>query len=156
MSLINDLAMLSVHLRYYTEYAAARLSILRSQPRVRRNWVYLAVAQHLAGQHWEADRTLTHFEKMLRDVPDREYEYGEILMYHAMVLEESGDLERTLEFLSEQSGQIVDRTAFSVQRGEWYLSSRSTGSLKAESLICPQLTSSSSSVVSRPPTGHGR
>ncbi|ORY88359.1 NMDA receptor-regulated protein 1-domain-containing protein [Leucosporidium creatinivorum] len=116
MSLMNDLAMLSVHLRYYAEYAAARLSILRSQPRVRRNWVYLAVAQHLAGQHWEADRTLTHFEKMLRDVPDREYEYGEILMYHAMVLEESGDLERTLEFLSEQSGQIVDRTAYSVQR----------------------------------------
>jgi N-alpha-acetyltransferase 15/16, NatA auxiliary subunit len=119
MSLLNDMAMLSVHLRYYTEYAAARLSILRSQPRVRRNWVYLAVAQHLAGQHWEADRTLTHFEKMLRDVPDREYEYGEILMYHAMVIEESGDLERTLEFLSEQSGQIVDRTAYSVQRGKW-------------------------------------
>lgn len=119
MSLMNDLAMLSVHLRHYPDYAAARLSILRTQPRIRRNWIYLAVAQHLAGQHWEADRTLSHFEKMLRDVPDGEYEYGEILMYHAMVLEEAGDLEKCLEFLAEHSAQIVDRTAYSVQRGEF-------------------------------------
>lgn len=109
--------MLSVHLRHYEDYADARLSILRSQPRVRRNWVYLAVAQHLAGQLWQADRTLTVFEDMLRDVPDREYEYSEILLYHASIMEEMGDLERTLDFLSEHTGQIVDRTAYSAQRG---------------------------------------
>lgn len=93
------------------------MSILRVQPRVRRNWVYLAVAQHLAGQFFEADRTLTCFESMLRDVPQGEYEYSEILLYHAQVLEESGDLERTLEFLSEHMGEIVDRSAYQVQRG---------------------------------------
>lgn len=111
------MSMLTVHLRYYTEYAAARLSILRTQPRVRRNWVYLAVAQHLAGQHFEADRTLTHLEGMLREVPDKEYDHSEVLMYHAMILEEGGELERCLEFLGEHSGEIVDRTAYSVQRG---------------------------------------
>ncbi|KAM0786902.1 hypothetical protein ACM66B_002326 [Microbotryomycetes sp. NB124-2] len=116
LSLINDLAMLAVHLRHYDEYAAARLLILKAQPRIRRNWIYLAVAQHLAGQLWQADRTLTMFEDMIRDIPDGEYEYSEILLYHASVVEESGQLERTLEFLSEHTAQIVDRTAYSVQR----------------------------------------
>ncbi|KAK4052800.1 hypothetical protein OIV83_002087 [Microbotryomycetes sp. JL201] len=116
LSLINDLAMLAVHLRHYEDYAAARLLLLKAQPRFRRNWIYLAVAQHLAGQLWQADRTLTMFEDMIRDVPDREYEYCEILLYHASILEENGELERALEFLSEHTSQIVDRTAFSVQR----------------------------------------
>ncbi|KDE04801.1 hypothetical protein MVLG_04765 [Microbotryum lychnidis-dioicae p1A1 Lamole] len=121
LNLLTDMAMLLVHLRHYPEYAQARLAILRTQPRLRKNWIYLAVAQHLASQHAEADRTLTHFENMLREVPDGEFDRGEILLYHAQVLEEAGQFERCLEFLQENSGKIVDRTAYSVQRAHLLL-----------------------------------
>ncbi|SCV69473.1 BQ2448_2493 [Microbotryum intermedium] len=121
LNLLTDMAMLLVHLRYYNEYAQARLAILRTQPRLRKNWIYLAVAQHLASQHAKADRTLTHFEKMLREVPEGEFDLSEILLYHAQVLEEAGQLERCLDFLQENSGQIVDRTAYSVQRAHLLL-----------------------------------
>ncbi|SCZ97206.1 BZ3500_MvSof-1268-A1-R1_Chr4-2g07060 [Microbotryum saponariae] len=121
LNLLTDMAMLLVHLRHYTEYAQARLAILRTQPRLRKNWIYLAVAQHLASQHAEADRTLTHFANILREVPDGEFDLGEILLYHAQVLEEAGQFERCLEFLQENSGKIVDRTAYSVQRAHLLL-----------------------------------
>lgn len=55
---------------------------------------------------------------MLREVPAREYEHSEVLLYHAFVLEEAGELEPCLEFLGEHAGAIVDRQAYSVQRGE--------------------------------------
>lgn len=96
----------------------SRLAILRLQPRLRRNWVYLALAQHLAGDLPAADRTLSHLEGMLREVPDREFDHSELICYHASILEEGGQYERCLDFLSEKSDQIVDRQAYSVQRGE--------------------------------------
>ena len=119
LALLNDLATLQAHLRHYTGYAQSRLQILRVQPRLRRNWVYLAVAQHLAGDLPAADRTLTHLEGMLREVPAREFDHGELLCYHAQILEEGGQYERCLQYLADNSDRIVDRNAYSVQRGEW-------------------------------------
>jgi hypothetical protein len=114
---LNDLSTLAVHLRHYDDYLAVRLQILKSQPRMRRNWLALAVAQYLAGRHAAACQTLVYYEDMLRDVPDRDVEFGEVLLFHARVLEEADEYERCLDFLGEKSGQIVDRTSYSVQRG---------------------------------------
>lgn len=61
--------------------------------------------------------TLTSYENMLVDMPEKEYEHSEVLMYHAMILEEAGEYEKCLEFLGENAGMIVDRLAYSVQRG---------------------------------------
>lgn len=53
---------------------------------------------------------------MLREVPDGDVEHGEVLLFHAQVLEDAGEYERCLDFLGEKSGEIVDRTIYSVQR----------------------------------------
>ncbi|KAK4702781.1 N-alpha-acetyltransferase 15/16, NatA auxiliary subunit, partial [Phenoliferia sp. Uapishka_3] len=121
LNILGDLAILTIHLRKYPEYVEARTSILRAAPRLRRNWIGLAVAQHLNGQFAEADRTMTSYEEMLREVPDREYEHSEVLLYHASILEEAGDWEKCLEFLGEHAGQIVDRQAYSVLRAHLLL-----------------------------------
>ncbi|KWU43445.1 N-terminal acetyltransferase A, auxiliary subunit [Rhodotorula sp. JG-1b] len=121
LNLLNDLSTLAVHLRHYDDYLAVRLQILKSQPRMRRNWLALAVAQYLAGRHAAACQTLVYYEDMLRDVPDRDVEFGEVLLFHARVLEEAGEYERCLDFLGEKSGQIVDRTSYSVQRARLLL-----------------------------------
>lgn len=93
------------------------MSILQVAPRLRRNWIGLAVAQHLAGQLAEADRTLRSYEEMLREVPEHEYEHSEVLMYHASVLEEAGEWDKCIDFLGEHGAEIVDRQAYSVLRG---------------------------------------
>lgn len=111
------MAPLAVHLRKYDDHAEIRLQMLKTQPRVRRNWVNLAVAQFLARQYRAATVTLAYYEDMLRDVPDGDVEMGEVLLFHAQVLEEAGEYERCLDFLGDKSAQIVDRTAYTVQRG---------------------------------------
>ncbi|GAA5837203.1 hypothetical protein JCM5353_001596 [Sporobolomyces roseus] len=116
LNLLNDLSTLTVHLRRYDEYVDVRRSVLRTQPRYRRNWLALAVAQYLAKRYSDASLTLTHYENMLREVPDGDVEHGEVLLFHAQVLEDAGEYERCLDFLGEKSGEIVDRTIYSVQR----------------------------------------
>lgn len=121
LNLLNDLSTLTVHLRRYEEYVEVRRSILRSQPRFRRNWLALAVAQYLAKQFSEATVTLSYYENMLREVPSGDVEHGEVLLFHAQVLEDSGHLEQCLEFLTSKSEQIVDRQLYSVQRARLLL-----------------------------------
>lgn len=60
---------------------------------------------------------MTSYEEMLREVPEREYEHSEVLLYHASILDEAGEWEKCLEFLGEHASQIVDRQAYSVLRG---------------------------------------
>ncbi|GAA5981699.1 hypothetical protein JCM5350_000459 [Sporobolomyces pararoseus] len=121
LNLLNDLSTLTVHLRRYEEYVEVRRSILRSQPRFRRNWLALAVAQYLAKQFSEATVTLSCYENMLREVPSGDIEHGEVLLFHAQVLEDSGHIEQCLEFLTSKSEQIVDRQLYSVQRARLLL-----------------------------------
>ncbi|GAA5836902.1 hypothetical protein JCM9279_007696 [Rhodotorula babjevae] len=121
LNLLSDMAPLAVHLRKYDDHAEIRLQMLKTQPRVRRNWVNLAVAQFLARQYRAATVTLAYYEDMLRDVPDGDVEMGEVLLFHAQVLEEAGEYERCLDFLGDKSAQIVDRTAYTVQRARLLL-----------------------------------
>ncbi|GAA6030814.1 hypothetical protein JCM8097_008889 [Rhodosporidiobolus ruineniae] len=121
LNLLTDLSTLTVHLRRYSEYVDVRLQILKVQPRLRRNWLALAVAQFLDKQYAGACQTLTHYEAMLREVPDGDVEFGEVLLFHAQVLEEAGEKEKCLEFLSEWSAKITDKTAYAVQRARLLL-----------------------------------
>lgn len=117
INILGDLATLQIHLRLYSAYSLSRASIIKTQPRLRRNWIALASAQHLNSEFFEADRTLTSYEESLRNVPEAEYEHSEVLLYHAMILEEWGKFERCLEFLGENSQAIMDRGAYATQRG---------------------------------------
>ncbi|GAA5824891.1 hypothetical protein JCM11251_005383 [Rhodosporidiobolus azoricus] len=121
LNLLNDLSTLTIHLRHYPQYVSVRRSILRTQPRLRKNWLALAVAQFLASQFSEAATTLTYYENMLREVPKGDVEMGEVLLFHAKVLEEAGESEKCLEFLSEKSAQITDRSAYATQRARLLL-----------------------------------
>lgn len=147
MSILGDMATLTIHLRHYEAYVDARLSILRIGPRLRRNWIGLAVSQHLAKQYLEADRTLTSYEQMLREVPEREFDQSEVLLYHAMILEEGGLYERCLEFLSEHNAEIVDRQTYSVQRGAFLFLYPSCTSTLTDSNLVPCLHGCSETTI---------
>lgn len=118
INILTDLATLAVQLRNHPQHVEARVNILRIAPRFRRHWIGLAVAYFAARMYYEADRLLRNYEEMLREVPDDEYDLSEILLFHATVLEAAGKFEECLEFLGENVGKIVDRTAYSIKRGE--------------------------------------
>ncbi|GAA5863158.1 hypothetical protein JCM8547_002815 [Rhodosporidiobolus lusitaniae] len=128
LNLLNDLSTLTIHLRHYPQYVSVRLQILRVQPRMRRNWLALAVAQFLASDHTAACTTLAYYENMLRDVPEGDVEMSEVLLFHAKVLEEAGEREKCLEFLTEKQGQITDKAAYGVQRARILLALNRTES----------------------------
>ena len=110
-NLLRESAFLHLQLRNYAPLIDARLTILKMQPHLRMNWVGLAVAHHLAGSSDEAIRVLEGYENVMRDVPKRNYEHSEVLLYHASILQETKQYAKAVELLEDRKDQIVDEKA---------------------------------------------
>lgn len=77
----------------------------------------MAVAYHLNKRYDEALEILDKFEEMQCQNPPKDYELSELVLYHAMVLEESGQTGKALAYLDERSNKVVDRAAYIATRG---------------------------------------
>ncbi|KAG2003328.1 NMDA receptor-regulated protein 1a [Coprinopsis cinerea AmutBmut pab1-1] len=113
LNILRDAAHLQTQLRLYENLVETRWTLLRLRPNLRQNWVALSVAHYLNGNHAEARKVLEHYEKTLKNVPDKDVEHSETLLYYVRLLEESGDLEEALRVLDTNSKAraIVDKTA---------------------------------------------
>jgi hypothetical protein len=116
---LRDTANLQAHLRLYDGLVETRLTILRSRPNVRQNWVALACAYHLNGNLEDATKTLETYQTVLKEVPNYDVELSEVLLYHVRLLDERGAYALALAMLDAESKarRIVDRTAIMEQRG---------------------------------------
>lgn len=118
----KDLALLQMQMRDYTGYVQSRRAILQAKTPWRQNWTALAVAQHLAGDLWDAERTLTTFEETLRSQPPRtDIEHAEAILYKNTIIAEMGDLERALEHLDAAAKANLDRGWVMEKRAEYLL-----------------------------------
>ena len=108
INLLRESAFLQLQLRNYPPMVENRLTLLRMQPHLRINWIGLAVAHHLAGSLDAAVRVLEGYENVMRDIPARNYEHSEVLLYHASVLEEQSRFQDSLDLLENGSERIVD------------------------------------------------
>lgn len=108
INLLRESAFLQLQLRNYPPMVENRLTLLRMQPHLRMNWVGLAVAHHLAGSLDAAVRVLEGYENVMRDIPDRSYEYSEVLLYHASILEEQTKFQESLNIIEAGEKHIVD------------------------------------------------
>ena len=108
INLLRESAFLQLQLRNYPPMVENRLTLLRMQPHLRMNWIGLAVAHHLAGSLDAAVRVLEGYENVMRDIPDRSYEYSEALLYHASILEEQSKFQEALDLMGSSSKRIVD------------------------------------------------
>ncbi|KAL8831127.1 MAG: hypothetical protein Q9170_005429 [Blastenia crenularia] len=127
--ILRDLALLQVQMRDYQGYIQSRRTILQSKSpnrqnnsNFRLNWTALAVAQHLAGDLYDAERTLTTFEETLRSTPPKtDNEHSEALLYKNTIIAETGDIERALEHLEALFKTNLDRTAVMEMRAQYLL-----------------------------------
>ncbi|EST06505.1 Tetratricopeptide TPR2 [Kalmanozyma brasiliensis GHG001] len=108
VNLLRESAFLQLQLRNYPPMVENRLTLLRMQPHLRMNWIGLAVAHHLAGSLDAAVRVLEGYENVMRDIPDRNYEHSEVLLYHASILEEQSRFQDALDEIENGNERIVD------------------------------------------------
>ena len=118
----KDLALLQIQMRDYQGYIQSRRTILTQRTGVRQSWTALAIAQHLAGQLVDAERTLTAFEDTLKSPPPKsDIEHSEAVLYKNTIIAEMGQTERALDHLDAVSKGSLDRTAVLELRGEYLL-----------------------------------
>lgn len=118
-NILRDAAQLQTQLRLYDALVETRLILLRLRPNLRQNWVALSVAHYLHGNIPEAKQVLAHYVTTLKDVPDKDIEHSETLLYYIRLLEETGETQQALKVLdtSSKGRAIVDKTAIFETRG---------------------------------------
>lgn len=116
----RDLALLQMQMRDYQGYIQSRRAILQARTALRQNWTALAVAQHLAGDLADAERTLTVCEETLKS-PKADLEVSEAILYKNTIIAEMGEIERALEHLDAVSKSNPDRTAVMEMRAQYLL-----------------------------------
>ncbi|KAJ7857249.1 NMDA receptor-regulated protein 1-domain-containing protein [Mycena olivaceomarginata] len=113
LNILRDAAQLQTQLRIYDGLVETRHTLLKIRPAMRQHWIALAVAYHLNGNLQEAKKVLDLYEATLKNVPDRDVEHSETMLYHVRLLEELGEFTEALAMLdvNAKSRAIVDRTA---------------------------------------------
>ncbi|KAJ7336280.1 NMDA receptor-regulated protein 1-domain-containing protein [Mycena albidolilacea] len=113
LNILRDAAQLQTQLRIYDGLVETRHTLLKIRPAMRQHWIALAVAYHLNGNLQEAKQVLDLYEATLKNVPDRDVEHSETMLYHVRLLEELGEFTEALAMLdvNAKSRAIVDRTA---------------------------------------------
>ncbi|KAL9104103.1 MAG: hypothetical protein Q9163_000905 [Psora crenata] len=118
----KDLALLQMQMRDYPGYVQSRRAILQNKTLWRQNWTALAVAQHLAGDLWDAERTLTTFEDTLRSPPpNTDLEHADAVLYKNTIIAEMGDIERALDHLNAAAKHNPDRGWVMEKRADYLL-----------------------------------
>ena len=118
----KDLALLQIQMRDYQGYVQSRRAILQQRTSWRQNWTALAIAQHLAGDLVDAERTLTTFEETLKGVPPKtDIEHAEAVLYKNSIIAEMGETERALEHLDAAAKNNPDRTSVMELRAKYLL-----------------------------------
>ncbi len=118
----KDLALLQIQMRDYQGYVQSRRAILQQRTGWRQNWTALAVAQHLAGDLANAERTLTTYEETLKSPPPKtDIEHAEAVLYKNSIIAEMGENERALEHLEAAAKNNPDRTSVMELRAQYLL-----------------------------------
>ncbi len=118
----KDLALLQMQMRDYPGYVQSRRAMLQQRTQIRSNWTALAIAQHLAGDLADAERTLTTWEETLKAPPPKtDMEHSEAALYKNSIIAEMGEIERALEHLNAVGRDNLDRTSVMELRAQYLL-----------------------------------
>lgn len=116
----RDLAVLQIQMRDYQGYVQSRLAMLQARPQLRQSWTGLAIAHHLAGNLSDAESILKTYEETLKTPPSRsDIEHAEALMYHNVIIAESGDTQKALDHLESACKQNLDRLGYLESRASY-------------------------------------
>mmetsp|Transcript_21228 Transcript_21228/g.50279 ORF Transcript_21228/g.50279 Transcript_21228/m.50279 type:complete len:845 (-) Transcript_21228:22-2556(-) len=119
--ILRDLSLLQIQMRELNGFAETRRQLLTLNSKNRNNWLGFAIATHYAGDLEMALRVIEAYESTLEEVKRPDYEHSEMLLYKALIIEEKGDLERTLKHLDAIEPLVLDKLGWREKRGEMLL-----------------------------------
>jgi len=117
LQILRDLSLLQIQMRDLDGYRETRYRLLVLRPGQRASWIGYAMAYHLLKNYEMSLQILREFEKT-QQVKPFDYEHSELILYHAQVLRESGQLQQALDFLDTHFSVIVDKLSVSETRVE--------------------------------------
>ena len=123
--ILRDLANLQIQVRDLADFTETRRIILKDRAGARQNWMGLAVAKFLQGQHRAAVAVIEKYEDFRAEERGSEpnlakYEVSEMYLFKAMILEEAGAHEEALAVLDKHSDKLVDVIGVLEQRARLY------------------------------------
>lgn len=121
--MVRDLVTVQMQLRKVADTIPHRVRLLAFQPKLRTTWLGLAVTYHINKEYNKALDILIRFEDMQVQIPKHDYDYSELVLYHALVFEDAGRAEEALEYLDNQSAKVIDRFSLAQTRARLMLKS---------------------------------
>jgi len=110
LQILRDLSLLQIQMRDLDGYRETRYRLLVLRPGQRASWIGYAMAYHLLKNYEMSLQILREFEKT-QQVKPFDYEHSELILYHAQILRESGQLQHAMDFLDKNASVIVDKLA---------------------------------------------
>jgi len=120
LQILRDLSLLQIQMRDLDGYRETRYRLLVLRPGQRASWIGYAMAYHLLKNYEMSLQILREFEKT-QQVKPFDYEHSELILYHAQILRESGQLQQALDFLDTNFSVIVDKLAVAETKVDIFL-----------------------------------
>ncbi|KAI7892284.1 NMDA receptor-regulated protein 1-domain-containing protein [Mucor mucedo] len=112
LNILRDFAILQTQMRHYDALVDTRTRLLESKPQNPPFWLGLAIAYQLVNEPHNGVKVLnTHAESNI-PAASTDFEKSELLMYHNMLLEETGDFQSALDHLLEIESQVTDKRSW--------------------------------------------
>ncbi|CAG8463054.1 5199_t:CDS:10 [Diversispora eburnea] len=122
MQILQDYSLLQIQMRNYEAYNESRHHLLQLRSNNQRYWIGLAISYHLLENYETAEKVLKAYEGTLKEKPSpMNFEYSELLLYHNLILEESGNIKAALEHLESIKEETCDRRTWKEKRAQFLL-----------------------------------
>ncbi|CAG8452976.1 18718_t:CDS:10 [Acaulospora morrowiae] len=109
----------SEHSRKFKE---SRHRLLQLKSNHQRYWIGLAISYHLLKNYEIAEEVLKAYEGTLKEKPGpMNFEHSELLLYHNLIIEESGNIQAALDHLESIKDSICDRRSWKEKRAQFLL-----------------------------------
>ncbi|RIB24053.1 hypothetical protein C2G38_2134138 [Gigaspora rosea] len=120
MQILQDYSLLQIQMRNYEAFNESRHHLLQLRPNNQRYWIGLAISYHLLGNYETAEKVLKTYEDTLKPGQPN-YEHSEMLLYHNLIIDESGNTEAALEHLDSIKSNVCDRRIWKEKRAQFLL-----------------------------------
>ncbi|CAI2168319.1 5145_t:CDS:10 [Funneliformis geosporum] len=122
LQILQDYSLLQIQMRNYEAFNESRLRLLKLRYNNQRYWIGLAISYHLLENYESAEKVLKAYEDTLKEKPGpMNFENSEMLLYHNLIIEESGNFEKALEHLEFIKEDICDIRSWKEKRALFLL-----------------------------------
>ncbi|KAI8912613.1 NMDA receptor-regulated protein 1-domain-containing protein [Gorgonomyces haynaldii] len=126
IQILRDFSQLQIQMRNYEAFNESRHKLLSVRPEAKMHWFGLAVSYHLLKKYDEAEKILLAYVDGATEeaTPYAAYEKSELLMYHNMIIEESGNFSRALAHLDTIRPNVLDKKNWAESKARLLLKSQ--------------------------------